>query len=62
MTDDEIREMLDDLKKVYTLAKKHYGHPNGATAREQRTDRVQTGNAMAVTASALVALENELRR
>lgn len=62
MTDDEIREMLEDLKEVYSIAKGFYDRPSGLTQREQREYRVQTGSVMAVTASALVALENELRR
>ena len=59
MTDDEIREMIEDLKEYYALAKRLTGSFSGVS---RQAERVQGITAMATTASALVALENELRR
>ena len=59
MTDDEIREMIEELKEYYALAKRLTGSFGG---RSQQAEKVQGITAMATTASALVALENELRR
>ncbi len=59
MTDDEIREMIEDLKKHYALARRLTGSYG---VNSMQAEKLQGITAMATTASALVALENELRR
>lgn len=61
MTDDEIREMIEELKEGYRLGKLlkvRYERRRGDNLEEQ----LYGINTMAATASAIVALENELRR
>lgn len=59
MTDDEIREMLEELKENYAAAKRFTATFSGS---QQYAERLQGITAIAATASAIVALENELRR
>ena len=61
MTDDEIREMIEDLKEGYRLGKL-YKDRYELRGGENLEERLSGINTMAATASAIVTLENELRR
>lgn len=61
MTDDEIREMIEELKEGYRLGKL-YKDRYELRGGENLEERLYGINTMAATASAIVALENELNR
>lgn len=62
MTDDEIREMIEELKDGYRLGNLYRERYERRGDGEHLEERLYGVSVMAAAASAIVALENELRR